>query len=133
MPDTIVSHAGNLVAAPELKFLPNGTAVATFTVANTPRIYNKNSQQWEDGDTLFLRCNAWKHLAENVAESLDKGMRVLVTGKLKQRSWEKDGQKRTSIELEVEEVGPSLKAATAKVTKVGGTGFNTHQDDNAPF
>lgn len=116
--ETIVTIVGNLTADPELRFTPAGAAVANFTVASTPRSFDKNSGEWKDGDALFLRCNVWRQQAENAAETLTRGMRVMVTGYLKQRSFEHDGQKRTVVELEVDEVGPSLKYATAKVSKV---------------
>lgn len=110
---------GNLVADPDLRYTPNGAAVAGFTVASTPRTYDKASNEWKDGETLFMRCNVWKEAAENVAESLRKGMRVVATGRLKARSYEKDGQTRTVTELEVEEIGPSLRYAVATVDKAG--------------
>lgn len=116
--ETLITVIGNLVAAPELRFTPAGAAVANFTIASTPRSYDKNSQEWRDGDALFLRCSIWKEAAENVTESLDKGSRVIVSGFLKQRSWEtKEGEKRTGLELDVQEIGPSLRYATAKVTR----------------
>lgn len=116
--DTTLTLVGNLVADPELRFTPAGAAVAAFTVASTPRRYNSHTNAWEDGEALFLRCNLWRQPAEHAAESLTKGTRVIVTGTLKQRSYEtKDGDKRTVIELEVEEIGPSLKYATAKVNR----------------
>ncbi len=124
--ETVITVVGNLTADPELRFTPSGAAVATFTVASTPRRYNQQTSQWEDGTALFLRCNIWRQAAENVAESLTRGARVVVQGRLQQRSFEtKEGEKRTVVELEVEEVGPSLKYATAKVNKVsrgGGDG-----------
>jgi single-strand DNA-binding protein len=114
-----VTITGNLVADPELRFTPSGVAVANFTIATTPRVFNKAKNEWEDGEALSLRCNLWKEAAENVTESLSKGMRVIATGKLKQRSWEdKEGKKRESTELEVDEIGPSLKYAHARVSKV---------------
>ena len=113
---------GNLVADPELRYINSGAAVVNFTVAQTPRIYNKTTNEWTDGEALFMRCSLWREAAENVTQSLHKGARVIVTGKLKQRSYEKDGDKRTTVELEVEEIGPSLKYATAEVTKTGRTG-----------
>lgn len=122
--ETVVTIVGNLVADPELRFTPAGDAVANFTVASTPRTLNRQTQEWEDGTALFLRCSVWRQQAENVAESLTRGARVVVTGRLRQRSYEKDGQKRTVVELEVEEVGPSLKYATAKVTKAERGGGN---------
>jgi single-strand DNA-binding protein len=121
--ETIITVAGNLTADPELRYTASGAGVASFTVASTPRSYNKQTQAWEDGQALFLRCNVWRQVAENVAESLTRGSRVLVTGTLKQRSFEtKEGEKRTVIELDVEEIGPSLKYATAKVQKVSRSG-----------
>ncbi len=111
---------GNLVADPELRYINSGAAVVNFTVAHTPRIYNKATNEWTDGEALFMRCSLWREAAENVAQSLHKGNRVIVTGKVKQRSYEKDGDKRTTIELEVEEIGPSLKYATATPVKAGG-------------
>ena len=124
--ETILTVVGNLTADPELRFTPSGAAVANFTVASTPRTFDKNSNEWKDGDALFLRCSIWRQAAENVAESLTRGARVVVTGRLKQRSFEtKEGEKRTVVELDVDEVGPSLKYATAKVTKAsrGSGGF----------
>ncbi len=123
--DTVITVVGNLTADPELRFTPSGAAVANFTVASTPRTFDKNSNEWKDGEALFLRCTVWRQAAENVAESLHRGAAVIVQGRLKQRSFEtKEGEKRTVIELDVEEVGPSLKWATAKVTKAsrGGGG-----------
>jgi single-strand DNA-binding protein len=128
--ETLITVIGNLTNDPELRFTPSGAAVASFTVASTPRIMDKQTNEWKDGDALFLRCSIWRQAAENVAESLTRGMRVVVQGRLKQRSFEtKEGEKRTVIELDVEEVGPSLKYATAKVNKTqrgsgGGGGFN---------
>lgn len=116
--DTQITVVGNLTSDPELKFLQSGNAVANFTVASTPRSYNKQTQQWEDGEALFLRCSVWRQLAENVAESLTKGMRVIVQGNLRQRSYQtKEGENRTSYELDVQEVGPSLSWATAQVQR----------------
>jgi len=123
--ETVITVVGNLTNDPELRFTPSGAAVASFTVASTPRTLDKNTNEWKDGDALFLRCSIWRQAAENVAESLQRGMRVVVQGRLKQRSFEtKEGEKRTVVELEVDEVGPSLKYATAKVTKAsrGGGG-----------
>jgi len=118
--DTTITVVGNLTADPELRFTPSGAAVANFTVASTPRIYDRQSGEWKDGEALFLRCNIWREAAENVAESLTRGSRVIVTGRLKQRSFEtREGEKRTVMEVEVDEIGPSLKYATAKVTKAG--------------
>ena len=116
--ETIITVVGNLTAAPELRFTPNGAAVANFTVASTPRTFDRNTNEWKDGEALFLRCSVWKEVAENVAESLDKGMRVIVQGRLKARSYDdKDGNRRASWELDVDEIGPALKFATAKVTR----------------
>jgi len=116
--DTNITMIGNLVNDPELRFTPSGAAVAKFTVASTPRYLDKNTNEWKDGDSLFLNCQIWRQAAENVAESLQRGMRVIVSGRLKQRSYEtKEGEKRTVFEVEVDEVGPSLRNATAKVTK----------------
>ena len=123
--DTIITIVGNLTADPELRFTPNGSAVANFTVASTPRVMDKATNEWKDGEALFMRCAVWRQAAENIAESLQRGARVIVTGRLKQRSYDtKEGEKRTVIELEVDEVGPSLKYATAKVNKTsrGGAG-----------
>ena len=119
--DTNITIIGNLTSDPELRFTPNGAAVAKFTVASTPRYLDKATNEWKYGDSLFLTCNVWRQAAENVAESLTRGMRVIVTGRLKQRSYEtKEGEKRTVYEVEVDEVGPSLRNATAKVTKTSG-------------
>ena len=115
--DTQITVVGNLTGDPELRFISSGAAVVNFTVASTPRTYNKQTSQWEDGETLFMRCSLWREFAENVAESLRKGMRVIVQGRIVSRSWEKDGEKRTSTELQVDEVGPSLRYATAAVTR----------------
>ncbi|OQZ98456.1 single-stranded DNA-binding protein [Mycolicibacter algericus DSM 45454] len=128
MGDTTITVVGNLTADPDLRFTPSGAAVANFTVASTPRIYDRQSGEWKDGDALFLRCNIWREAAENVAESLTRGSRVIVTGRLRQRSFEtREGEKRTVYEIEVDEVGPSLRYATAKINKVsrggGGGGF----------
>lgn len=116
--ETPVTVVGNLTEDPTLRFTPSGAAVANFTVASTPRTFDRNTGQWVDGDALFLRCSVWRDAAENVAESLTRGMRVVVSGRLKQRSYDKDGEKRTVVELEVDEIGPSLRYATAKVNKV---------------
>ena len=127
--DTTITIVGNLTADPELRFIPSGAAVANFTVASTPRTYDRQSGEWKDGEALFLRCNVWREAAENVAESLTRGSRVIVTGRLKQRSFEtREGEKRTVVEVEVDEIGPSLRYATAKVNKAsrsggGGGGF----------
>jgi single-strand DNA-binding protein len=129
--DTIITVVGNLTADPELRFTPSGAAVANFTVASTPRIFDRQSIEWKDGDALFMRCSIWREAAENVAESLTRGSRVIVQGRLKQRSYEtREGEKRTVVELEVDEIGPSLRYATAKVNKAsrsggGGGGFGS--------
>ena len=116
--DTPITVVGNLVADPELRFTPSGQPVATFRVASTPRFRDNASGEWKDGDSLFLSCNVWRQAAENVAESLQRGMRVIVTGRLRQRNYEtKEGEKRTVYEVEVDDVGPSLKNASAKVNK----------------
>ena len=129
--DTLITVVGNLTADPELRFTPSGAAVANFTVASTPRSFDKNTNEWKDGEALFLRCTVWREAAENVTESLHKGTAVIVQGRLKQRSFEtKEGEKRTVIELEVEEVGPSLKWATANVTKAGRSGNNRSSGNN---
>ena len=124
--DTTITMIGNLVDDPELRFTPSGAAVAKFRVASTPRYLDKATNEWKDGESLFLQCQIWRQAAENVAESLTKGMRVILSGRLKQRSYEtKEGEKRTVIEVEVDEVGPSLRNATAKVTRTqraGGSG-----------
>src|SRR5256886_12132962 len=118
--ETTITVVGNLTADPELRFTPSGAAVANFTVASTPRTFDRQTNEWKDGEALFLRCSIWRQAAENVAESLHKGARVIVQGRLKQRSFEtREGEKRTVIELDVDEVGPSLKYATAKVNKAG--------------
>jgi single-strand DNA-binding protein len=126
--DTLITVVGNLTADPELRFTASGAAVANFTVASTPRSFDKTKGEWVDQQALFMRCNVWRQPAENVAESLTRGMRVMVSGRLRQRSFEtREGEKRTVVELEVDEVGPSLRYATAKVNKVsrgsGGGGF----------
>jgi single-strand DNA-binding protein len=121
--DTVITVVGNLTADPELRFTPSGAAVANFTVASTPRTFDRQSGEWKDGEALFLRCNIWRQAAENVAETLTRGARVIVQGRLKQRSFEtREGEKRTVIELEVDEVGPSLRYATASVTKASRSG-----------
>ncbi|HZJ40591.1 MAG TPA: single-stranded DNA-binding protein [Demequina sp.] len=120
--DTQITVVGNLTGDPELRFIQSGAAVANFTVASTPRTFDRQSNDWKDGDTLFMRCSLWREAAENVAESLTKGMRVVVTGRLVSRSWEANGEKRTVMEMQVDEVGPSLRYATAKVTRTPRTG-----------
>ena len=135
--ETPITVVGNLTADPELRFTPSGAAVANFTVASTPRTFDKQSNEWKDGEALFLNCSVWRQAAENAAESLTRGMRVIVSGRLKARSYEtREGEKRTVFEIDVDEVGPSLKYATAKVTKTtrsgsggGGGGFSGGGDD----
>jgi single-strand DNA-binding protein len=116
--ETVITVVGNLTADPELRFTPSGAAVASFTVASTPRTLDRATNEWKDGDALFLRCSVWRQAAENVAESLTRGSRVIVQGRLRQRSYEtREGEKRTVVEMEVDEVGPSLRYATAKVNR----------------
>jgi single-strand DNA-binding protein len=124
--ETTLTVIGNLTDDPELRFTPSGAAVANFTVASTPRTFNKQTNAWDDGETLFLRCSIWRQAAENVAESLTRGTRVIVSGRLKARSYEtREGEKRTVMELEVDEIGPSLTWATAKVTRASRSGGGT--------
>ncbi|MGM0386183.1 MAG: single-stranded DNA-binding protein [Actinomycetota bacterium] len=131
--ETVITVVGNMTADPELRFTPSGAAVASFTVASTPRTFDRQTSEWKDGDTLFLRCSIWREAAENVAESLTKGTRVIVQGRLVQRSFEtREGEKRTVVEMQVDEVGPSLRYATAKVARSqrgggGGGGFGGGQ------
>jgi single-strand DNA-binding protein len=128
--ETVITIVGNLTDDPELRFTPSGAAVANFRVASTPRTFNRQANAWEDGDPLFLSCSVWRQAAENVAESLQRGARVVVTGRLKQRSYEtREGEKRTVFEVDVDEIGPSLRYATAKVTKTqrSGGGFGNAQ------
>jgi single-strand DNA-binding protein len=121
--ETVITVVGNLVDDPELRFTPSGAAVAKFRVASTPRTFDRQTNEWKDGESLFLTCSVWRQAAENVAESLQRGMRVIVQGRLKQRSYEdREGVKRTVYELDVDEVGASLRSATAKVTKTSGGG-----------
>ena len=121
--DTQITVVGNLVSDPELRYTPTGVAVANFRVASTPRTFDRQANEWKDGDSLFLTCNVWRQAAENVAESLQRGMRVIVNGRLKQRSYEtKEGEKRTVYEVEVDDVGPSLRNASAKVARANRTG-----------
>ena len=137
--ETVITVVGNLTADPELRFTPSGAAVASFTIASTPRTFDRNSNEWKDGEALFLRCSIWRQAAENVAESLQRGMRVIASGRLKQRSYEtREGEKRTVIELDVEEIGPSLKYATAKVNRTqrgssSGGGFGASGSDSGSF
>jgi single-strand DNA-binding protein len=133
--DTPITVVGNLTADPELRFTPSGAAVANFTVASTPRSFDRQTNEWKDQDTLFLNCSVWRQAAENAAESLTRGMRVIVQGRLKARSYEtREGEKRTVFEIDVEEVGPSLRSATAKVSKTsrsgGGQGFASGGGDD---
>ncbi|MGN8244324.1 single-stranded DNA-binding protein [Cellulomonas soli] len=126
--ETVITVIGNLTGDPELRFTPSGAAVANFTIASTPRNFDRQSNEWKDGETLFMRCSIWREAAESVAESLTKGTRVIATGRLVQRSYEtREGEKRSVVELQVDEVGPSLRYATAKVTRAqrsgGGGGF----------
>lgn len=133
--ETSITVVGNLTADPEVRFTPNGKAVANFTVASTPRVYDKQAKEWREGEALFLRCNIWNEPAENVAESLTRGARVILTGRLKQRSFEtKEGEKRTVMEVEVDEIGPSLRFATAKPVKSGAPKVKPADDPwgNAP-
>jgi single-strand DNA-binding protein len=141
--ETVITVIGNLTGDPELRFTPSGAAVANFTVASTPRTFDRQTNEWKDGDTLFLRCSIWREAAESVAESLTKGMRVIATGRLVQRSYDtREGEKRTVVELQVDEVGPSLRYASAKVTRtqrsggggggMGGGGFGGGSNQSAP-
>ena len=137
--DTVITVVGNLTADPELRFTPSGAAVASFTIASTPRTFDRASNEWKDGEALFLRCSIWRQAAEHVAESLTKGARVIVQGRLKQRTFEtREGEKRTVVEVEVDEIGPSLRDATAKVNKAsrggggGGFGSGSRQSGDKP-
>ena len=121
--ETVITIIGNCVADPELRFTPSGAAVANFTIASTPRFFDRQANDWKDGETLFMRCSLWREAAENVAESLQKGMRVIAQGRMKSRSFEtKEGDRRTVIELDVDEIGPSLRFATAKVARQSRSG-----------
>ena len=144
--ETTITVIGNLVDDPELRFTPSGAPVANFRIASTPRTFDRQTNEWKDGDTLFMRCSLWREAAENVAESLTKGMRVIVTGRLVSRSYESNGEKRNVTELQVDEVGPSLRYATAKVARqqrsggasggTGGSGFASSPaggSDNDPW
>ena len=129
--DTVITVIGNLTADPELRWTQSGAAVADFTVASTPRTYDRNAGEWRDGDTLFMRCSVWRDTAENVAESLRKGMRVIVQGRLTQRSYDtQQGERRTVVELQVDEIGPSLRRARAQVTRTAPSGGGGYQSDN---
>ncbi|MCA1783382.1 MAG: single-stranded DNA-binding protein [Intrasporangiaceae bacterium] len=138
--ETVITLVGNLTGDPELRFTPSGAAVANFTVASTPRTFDKQTNEWKDAETLFMRCSIWREAAENVAESLHRGTRVVVTGRLVSRSWDdkETGAKRTVMEMQVDEIGPSLKYATAKVNKSqrgggGGGGFGGGQGQDDPW
>lgn len=131
--ETVITVIGNLTADPELRFTPSGSAVANFTIASTPRTFDRNTNEWKDGEALFLRASVWKEAAENVAETLTKGMRVIAQGRLRSRSYDtKEGERRTVMELEVDEIGPSLRFASAKVTRTqrSGGGFQQNQQQN---
>ena len=133
--ETLITVVGNLTDDPELRFTPSGAAVANFTIASTPRTFDRQTNEWKDGDALFLRCSIWRQAAENTAESLQRGMRVVAQGRLRQRSYEtREGEKRTVVELEVDEIGPSLRYATAKVTRTqrSGGGFGGAPGGGAP-
>jgi single-strand DNA-binding protein len=138
--ETQITIIGNLTGDPELRFIQSGAAVVNFTVASTPRTFDRQANEYKDGETLFMRCQLWREPAENVAETLTKGMRVIVTGRLVSRSWEKDGEKRSVMELQVDEVGPSLRYATAKVNRtqrsnggVGGFGGTSQPAEYDPW
>lgn len=135
MPENTLTIVGNLTADPELRFTQGGASVANITIASTPRVYNKKTQEWEDGEALFMRATIWKDAADNVADSLYKGVRVIATGKLKQRSWddEKTGTKRTSVELEIEEIGPSLKFAQVSVDRKSKGNYNSGDSGSSPW
>lgn len=124
--ETTITLIGNLTADPELRFTPSGAAVASFTVASTPRVFDRQANEWRDGEAMFLNCSVWRQYAENVAESLQRGSRVIVHGRLKSRSYEtREGERRTVFEVDVEEVGPALRYATAKVTRTSGGGSSS--------
>lgn len=132
--ETNITFVGNLTADPEIRFTPSGAAVVNFTVASTPRTFDRNANEWRDGETLFIGCSIWRQAAENVADSLTKGTRVIVTGRLKSRSWEdREGHRRTVFEIDVDEVGPSLRYATAKVTKTPFNGGNSGNFNNQNY
>jgi single-strand DNA-binding protein len=143
--ETVITIVGNVTADPELRTIASGASVVNFTVASTPRTYNRNTSQWEDGDALFMRCSAWRELADHIQASITKGMRVIVTGRLNQRSYQTQaGENRTVVEMQVDEIGPSLRYATAAVTRVprgnsgyngggqGNQGYNQNQNNAAP-
>ena len=125
--EPVITIVGNLTGDPELRYVSSGTPVASFTVASTPRSLNRQTNQWEDGEAMFVRCSVWREYAENVAESLSKGMRVVVSGRMTVRSYEYYGEQRTSIELQVDEIGPSLRYARAQVTRISGGGGGQNQ------
>lgn len=132
--DTVITVIGNLTADPELRFTQSGVAVASFTIASTPRTFDRQSNEWKDGEALFLRASVWREFAEHVAQSLTKGSRVIAQGRLKQRSFEtQQGEKRTVIELEVDEIGPSLRYATAQVTRTSGSGAGRSSGGQGSF
>lgn len=135
--ETVITVIGNLTGDPELRFTPNGAAVANLTIASTPRTFDRQANEWKDGETLFMRCSIWREAAENAAESLKKGQRVIAQGRLKQRSFEQDGQRRTVVEMDLDEIGPSLKYATANVTRTqrsgGNGGFGGNSGGGAPM
>lgn len=132
--ETTITICGNLTDDPELRWTPSGAAVANFTIASTPRVFDRQANEFKDGEALFMRCSLWRQAGENAAESLTKGMRVIATGALKQRSYEtKQGEKRTVVELDVEEIGPSLKYATAKVTKAQRSGGGQNSGGNSGY
>ena len=123
--DTVITIIGNLTADPEMRFTPSGAAVASFTIASTPRIFDRQTNEWKDAETLFMRCSIWREAAENVAESLAKGMRVIAQGRLQQRSYTtREGEQRTVVEMQVDEIGPSLRRAKAQVTRTSGGQYN---------
>lgn len=132
--ETTITVIGNLTNDPELRFTPSGAAVANFTIASTPRTFDRQANEWKDGEALFLRCASWREMAENVAETLTKGMRVIISGNLEQRSYEtKEGEKRTVIELKVEEIGPSLRYANARVTRTAKSAGSSRNNQNQGF
>ena len=132
--DTTTTVIGNATSDPELRYTTSGAAVASVTIASTPRTFDRHSGEWKDGETLFLRCNIWRQPAENLAESITRGTRLIVQGRLKQRSFQtKEGEKRTVVELDVDEIGPSLRYATAKVNKVTRTNGNTPTSEDNPW
>jgi len=131
--ETTITLVGNLTADPDLRFTPSGAAVANFTVASTPRTFDRQTQEWKDGEAMFVSCAAWRNLAENVAESLTKGSRVIVTGRLRSRTYEgREGERRTVFEIEVDEIGPSLRYATAKLTRTSTGGSWQQAPSQAP-